>query len=216
MKYILLSVMFCFALASVSAQEVYSSSGKSMSQVKRERKKKENPDGFQSSRIIFGGGLGLMIGSVTNVGISPILGYKFTDKFAAGIGLGYQYIKIKNGITVYGANGEQIAKPVVANCIYPSVWARYAFWKNLFAHGEYQHMFVNLKSYTNDFTQYPSPIIPLNESFNQPSLWLGAGVKQPLTDRVSFVILGLYNVLPDPHNIYRNPLDIRLCINAGF
>ena len=44
-------------------------------------------------RLFFGGGFGLTVGSVTHVDISPMVGYRITDRFSAGIGLSYQYYK---------------------------------------------------------------------------------------------------------------------------
>jgi len=57
-------------------------------------------------RLFFGGGFGLAFGSVTHVDVSPLVGYKITNRFSAGIGLSYQYYKyaaynIKTSI--YGA-----------------------------------------------------------------------------------------------------------------
>ena len=44
-------------------------------------------------RIWFGGGLGLAFGSVTNIAVEPMVGYKITrnGKLSAGLGISYQY-----------------------------------------------------------------------------------------------------------------------------
>lgn len=42
-------------------------------------------------RIVVGGNLGAQFGSSTYIEVSPIVGYKVTDKFTAGIGFSYQY-----------------------------------------------------------------------------------------------------------------------------
>lgn len=219
MKYIVLALAICFAVTSASAQEVYSSSGKSLSQVKREREKKKQPKGFDPSRIIFGGGFALGIGDVTDLGLSPIVGYKFTDKFAAGIGVGYEYLKVKDywELPDYSSTtGANIYRPWKSNNFYPSVWARYIFWRNLFAHVEYQHTFFSYKTYTLDYTQPVPPVVSYNSTYNEPAVWAGIGLKQPLSDRISFVVMGLYDVLPDNLHLYNGRLDIRFGINAGF
>jgi hypothetical protein len=216
MKYILIAVAFCFSVSTISAQEVYSSSGKPLTQVKKDRERKAKPHGFEPNRIVFGGGFGLGIGAVTNISVSPIIGYRFTDKFTAGIGLGYQYIRAKEGAVVYDpSTAEQIYKPVTATCYFPSVWARYTIWRNIFAHAEYQHNFLTIKDYYNDFSNN-SAIVKRTSTVNEPTLWLGAGIKQPISERVSFVIIGLYDVIPDKYNLYNGPIDIRFGINAGF
>ena len=37
-------------------------------------------------RLFFGGNLGLYFGSLTYVNISPTIGYRFSDRFGAGLG----------------------------------------------------------------------------------------------------------------------------------
>ncbi len=44
-------------------------------------------------RIFIGGNLGATFGTITNVNVSPMIGYKFTPKTIAGITLTYQYYK---------------------------------------------------------------------------------------------------------------------------
>ena len=43
--------------------------------------------------IFLGGNVGATFGTVTLVNISPMIGYKFTDRTIAGISLTYQYYK---------------------------------------------------------------------------------------------------------------------------
>lgn len=217
MKYILLAAAFCINTITVSAQEVYSSSGKSLAQVKRERERKAKPHGFEPNRIIFGGGFGLGIGNVTNISISPIIGYRFTDKFSAGIGFGYQYLRAKEGRQLLDPNtNDYVYKPVTANAYYPNVWGRYMIWRNIFAHAEYQHNFLTIKDYTKDYGNYPYPIVDTTASYSQPTFWVGAGIRQSITERISFVPMLLYNVIPDKLGLYNGPIDLRLGINVGF
>ncbi|MBS1690046.1 MAG: hypothetical protein JSS96_15055, partial [Bacteroidetes bacterium] len=64
MKYILSVVMLCMTFSLATAQEVYTSTGRS-THAKRQHK----PEGFDASRLIFGGGFVLAAGDVTNLGI---------------------------------------------------------------------------------------------------------------------------------------------------
>lgn len=219
MRYLIFAILFCFAATTVSAQDVYSSSGKSEAQLKREaqRRKDAQKGKFDPSRLIFGGGFGLSIGPVTSIAVSPIVGYRLTDHFSAGVGLSYQYIKIKEYIILFDpSTAQDVVKPLTANVYAPSLWARHTIWNNIFAHAEYQHNFASIKTYTKDFYQSPAPIITDNFKFNQPALWVGAGIRQPISDRVSFLFVALYNVLDDQYGLYNGRIDFRFGINAGF
>ena len=49
-----------------------------------------------SDRIYFGGGGGFSASSnQTNISVFPQVGYKITDRYSAGIGITYQYVKVK-------------------------------------------------------------------------------------------------------------------------
>lgn len=215
MKHALLAVLFSLGLSTVMAQEVYTSSGKTLAQRKREAARKKQETGFDPSRLVFGGGMGLSIGNVTDISVAPIIGYRFNDDFAAGVGFGYEYLRTKS--EVYDAAGHIVLKPVTAHILTPSVWGRYIFWRNLFAQLEYEHKFAYLKSYTNDFTVYPPTIVPEKINVNQPALLVGAGIKQPISERSSFVLSVLVNVLEDKYGFYNpNRLNFRFGIVAGF
>lgn len=219
MRYLIFAILFSLGASTASAQDVYSSSGKTQAQLKREaqRKRDEKKGKFDASRMIYGGGFGLSVGQVTSIAVSPIVGYRITNGFSAGLGLSYQFIKIKEYIVLFDpSTASNVVKPLTANVYAPSLWARHMIWNNVFAHAEYQHNFTNISTYTKDFYQSPSPIIKDNFKVNQPSLWLGGGIKAPMSDKVSFIVMGLYNVLEDKYGLYNGRLDIRLGINAGF
>jgi hypothetical protein len=135
-------------VSAVQAQEVYTSSGRSLNQAKKDRKQKDK--GFDKNKIIFGGGLGGGFDQYTAAfSVSPIVGYKITDRFAAGIGIGYQYLRVKdfypfaNSATIGGYDYY----PLKASIFAPSVWARYIVWRNIFAHVEYEHNFMTFNEY---------------------------------------------------------------------
>lgn len=65
--------------------------------------------------VQFGGGLGLAIGNgFTNIGVSPSAIYNFTDKFAAGAGVQFNYLKSKGYYesTSYGLNVIGLYSPI--------------------------------------------------------------------------------------------------------
>ncbi len=221
MRYLILTVLLCIGL-SASAQEIYNSSGKTNAQLKREnaRKKAAQKGKFDPSRLVFGGGFifGLSDG-VTDLGISPVVGYRFTDGFTAGVGLSYEYLRIKNAYVVLDpVTSVEILKPLNAHIYAPNVWARHMIFRNIFAHVEYQHNFVSMNDFYNeyDYNQGKYVITEKRVTVNQPSLWPGLGIRQPISDRVSIVALGLYNVLEDKYGLFGQRIVFRFGINAGF
>lgn len=47
--------------------------------------------GFDKSKLFFGGNFGLSFGNFTLINVSPQIGYRFNNTFAAGIGVNFQY-----------------------------------------------------------------------------------------------------------------------------
>ncbi|MBW7913480.1 MAG: hypothetical protein H3C54_07240 [Taibaiella sp.] len=202
--------------AVVAQEEVYSSSGKPLN---RTQKNVKDDRLIDPSRIIVGGWGLFGIGSgVTNLGITPILGYRITDEFSAGIGFGYQYLRIKDYFSVI-TNPDPLVeerRSLNAHFYSPSVWTRYVIWNNIFAHAEYEHNISSYKEHTNDFTKFPPPPMTINKTVSVPCLLLGGGLRQPIGERSSFVFMALYDVLQNVNSPYRNTIAIRVGFNHGF
>lgn len=212
------AVLLFISISNLAAQEdVYSSSGKPLNKSQKNIKSDKliDPDRF----IIGGWGLFGIGNGFTNLGVTPILGYRITDNFSAGIGFGYQYLRIKNyNLVVTNINtGAEEYRPLNAHIYSPSVWARHIVWNNIFAHAEYEHNIFSQTTYTNDFTQYNTlPIIKQKETLGVPALLVGAGIRQPVGPRSSMIFMLLYDVLQDPNSPYRNTVAVRVGFNAGF
>ena len=83
---------------------------------------------FEKERMTFGGGIGGSLGErYSSVNVSPLIGYKFTDKFFGGTRLIYNYYSVPNrgGFSNYGYG----------------ILSRYFIKSNIFAHAEYQDIF---------------------------------------------------------------------------
>jgi hypothetical protein len=206
-------LLFCLTAATVQAQEteVYTSSGRSVKQSERIRKEKEKK--FDASKIIFGGELGLGFGSITYIAVNPILGYRITDNFAAGISLGYGYTSVRD---FYRFDTEYY--PYRASHYSGGVWTRYVIWNNIFVHAEYEHNFMAFREYRRQWNeaQRRNTVVSENVLYNAPSLLLGGGYRAPITDRVSLVLMGLYDVLQAEYSPYRDRIDLRIGVNVGF
>ena len=196
------------------AQEVYSSSGRPITEAEREGKK-EPVKGFDPSRLIFGGGFIFGIGSgYTNLGISPVVGYAITDKFSAGIGLGYQYFKFD--ISVVDQFNTPIASYKFKTSIYTgSVWARYLVFQNIFVHVQPEINSLEIQS-SNPYFDANGNIQIDKTRTTVPSLLAGIGLRQPISNRVSILAMALYDILQEPNSPYRNTIDLRIGVAVGF
>ena len=212
MRTILIIVMLCVGFGA-SAQEVYTSSGKPANAKKKEKK----PEGFDVSRLIIGGGIGLGFGTVTSVSVSPIIGYRISDKFSAGVGFGYQYLRVKDYWEVEDFNNPGVVNyyDLKSSFISASVWARYLILTYLFTQVEYEHNFMSLTE--PRFSPSGSGAIEnAKVKWNAPSVLVGIGYRQPITDNSSLYIMGMYDVLQHEYSPYRGGIFPRIGFNIGF
>jgi hypothetical protein len=229
MKRIILMALLGLGVVTSQAQEMYNSSGKSgQPKYKANAQKK----GFDINRMVFGGNLGLTFGSVTNIYVAPSVGYRITDKFAAGISLGYNYFRQKEGYYTYNINtNEEMYRPLSQSIYTGSVWARYIVIPNIMVQAEFE--MNNLGYYTSDDGFHPDKdgwMMPGKKRVTVPSMLLGGGFRQPIGEHTSMYIMAMYDVLQNiPSNTrldntgarysispYANRVDIRVGFMLGF
>jgi len=143
-------------------------------------------------RMFVGGNVGLQFGEVTYAEFSPIVGYKFNDKIAAGIGGIYQYYHFHNPYydletNVYGGR----------------VFGRYNFTDYLFGHLEYEYL--NLEAF--DFKR---------RRVDVGSLLAGGGYVQRISDHSGIVAMVLYNFTESTYTPYASPIIFRIGFMAGI
>lgn len=184
MKKILLAVLISFSINIIHAQD-----STQAPKPTRNYKLKDH--------LVFGGGLTAQFGNVIAVGASPTIGYKFNNKWMAGIGADYLYYSFNDvdyHTSIYGGN----------------IFTRYKVLNNLFLHGEY------------GFTNWEVPVYDLVKKYysyqrrNVPSLYVGAGYSQPISDNASFNIMALYDLLHTSYSFNPYPYTFRVGINVGF
>jgi len=147
-------------------------------------------------KFYLGGGMGLSLGTNrTNISASPLVGYKLTERFSAGVSVTYQYDAYKNinlNLSHYGA----------------SLFTRFIITQQFFATTEYEYMTI----------EFPSPDFRTTSRMGFDSFFIGGGFTQPLSKNASFVIIGLYNVMYDPTKIspYTSPYIVRAGFAVGF
>jgi hypothetical protein len=101
---ILISVLFSCSLL-LNAQIFIDRDGNVHNQSSTEKSAKSEPvkrnsrqvekKGFDKSKLVFGGDLGLQFGDYTVINISPQVGYNFSKYYTLGAGIGYTYLKDK-------------------------------------------------------------------------------------------------------------------------
>lgn len=154
---------------------------------------KESKESFKD-RVFLGGNLGLQFGTITLIEISPLLGYKITDKLLAGLGFTYQYYKDSRFNPDYSTN------------IYGGrIFARYYIYKDFFAHSE-----VEVLNY--DAYYWPSSY---KENITVTNVLVGGGYTQWISQRVGVNILILWNLNEDINSLYSNPI-FRIGFNVGL
>jgi hypothetical protein len=212
MRYLVFILLFSLGASASFAQEVYSSSGKPLD--RKNPLRREEPKGFDKDKLIFGGGIIFGAGNgFLNVGVTPAVGYRFTDRFSAGIGLGYRYFQEKIPYNNIKTGLPDIYK--LKTSIYSaSLWSRFIVWNNIFLHLEPE--MNSLETFSAGYDPTTREFVVDKDRIFVPSLLVGAGIRQPISDRVSLATSILYDVMQDKNSPYRNTIDIRLGILVGF
>ena len=163
--------------------------------------------GFQKEKLFYGGNLGLSFGSLTYINLSPLIGYRFSDLFAAGLQVNGLYESARyrdySNVTVRKERFGMVGLGVFGR-IYPI-----------------PQLFLQLQpemNYTMGKTIYYDSDPP-TEAQNQelvPALLGGVGYAQPMGRGNSFVIMILYDILQDDHSPYGSKPIFRAGVNIGF
>ncbi|MBS0029505.1 hypothetical protein ACTJJ0_15570 [Chitinophaga sp. 22321] len=165
--------------------------------------------GFDPSRLVLGGSLGMVFGDYTNVDISPLVGYRFSDYIAAGINLNAQYGQFKSR-DFYTGNTIRRDKYTIFG---GGVWGRVYPLPMVFIHIQPEYNFI---SQTSTYYQNDNVKQTIKTNYGVPSLLLGAGYTQSVGGRVGIGISVLYDVIQDNRSPYRNSLVYRVGAGLGF
>ena len=129
-----------------------------------------------ADKLYWGGGFWAQFGNSTFVNISPRVGYRFTDKFSAGIGAKYQYMSFRDLNSNYKES---------ASLYGGTVFSRYSLTEQLFLMGEYEH--INIKDFW----------ITNNSNWTD-FLLVGAGYQYNVGGLTSLNAQIMYDVLENP------------------
>lgn len=145
-------------------------------------------------KIYFGGNFGLQFGNQTLVDINPLVGYRLTEKLSVGFSATYIYYKFSD--PYYNLEYS-------TNVFGGSIFSRYFFFENIFAHVEGEVLNLEVPKYFSNNYYYTRE--------NIFGMYVGGGLRQPMGERSSLNILFLYNLNEGPTSPYQNPI-----IRVGF
>ncbi|MDH5475127.1 MAG: hypothetical protein OEX22_05490 [Cyclobacteriaceae bacterium] len=149
-------------------------------------------------RLFTGGGVGAGFGTFTWVQLAPVVGYRITNEFSAGIGVQYRYSSYK-----------QFTPKITTNDYGANLFARYNIRTPFFAQVEYEYLdyeFIDAADF--------SKIRKGNTAF-----LVGGGMSQPMGGKAFFNLTALYNLLYSPggaFNPYSSPWVLRAGVSLGF
>ena len=155
------------------------------------QEQEETPKGNLLDKVFVGGNFGLQFGTITFIDISPIVGYRFTDRFSAGPGITYRYLKFRgfSGTSTYGG----------------SLFARHTIGSQFFAQAQYE-------SLNTAFTTVVNQDIMIRRDWVS-GFFLGGGIFQPLGRRGAVTLAAMYNLMYDAQ---RSPYGSPWVFNVGF
>lgn len=138
----------------------------------------ESPKKKWTEKVFFGGNLGGWFGTITYIDISPLVGYRFSEKFNAGIGATYLYYSdsdINYSTHIYGGRA----------------FGRYFIIENLFAHAEYEIL-------NGEWL--------VGQRSDLHSVFVGGGYSQRIGRNSFFNLTVLWNLNDSSLSPYRNPI----------
>ena len=141
-------------------------------------------------RLYTGGNFWASFGQTSTVEISPMLGYRITKNYSAGVGLKYNWFRVN---TV----------PVFSTSIYGgSLFNRYVFFDKIITHAELEVLNVEV---FNSFTTSERKWVPIGI--------VGGGYASN-----GFQLMLLYDVIGNQNNPYQGIFgqDSRLYMRVGF
>jgi hypothetical protein len=148
-----------------------------------------------SQRIVFGGDIGLSFGTITYIKLAPVIGYRVTERFTAGLGPIYIYEKYKYyhlETSTYG--GKVVASFTVLRG--SDIGGNFGF-GDIVLHAENEVINVDPKFY------YPDSGLK--------RLWIddfliGGGLSQSISGRFGVSIFILWDVTQNKYSPYSNPI----------
>lgn len=155
-------------------------------------KKSKNPF---ARRLFTGGNFGLQFGTVTLIDVSPILGYRVSDRFSAGLGGVYTYVRVNTGTQSYSSS-----------VFGPQAYAHFLVTEQFFAEANGRLLSVDV--YRQVGHDYQREWVPL--------LYIGAGYRSEIGSNAWLNMAFMYDIISDPRSPYSSRLLPRVGVVAGI
>jgi hypothetical protein len=146
-------------------------------------------------RVFYGGSFGLMFGTITDIQLSPVIGYWVLPRIAVAAGPTYRYYKYQSQSTaLYG--GKTYAELVVIQDVNKMVAV--GVHTSIFLHVEDE-----LLSLKTSFWKYPPPY--LTDRFYVNTVLAGGGISQQIGRKSSLNFMVLWALNDSGYDIYSKP-----------
>ena len=179
MKKILLSILFLASVLGLDAQYL-----------------EKDPPPSPVQRIFFGGNLDMGFGTVTQISLSPEVGYRITNRLSAGLGIDYMFVYSEE----YNFKGSIFGGSVFASfTVIKSLGELIPFLgtdMGILVYGQF--------SYTNMGKFYT--VLSAEEPMWIASPMLGLGFQVPIGRRSYMVLSVMYNFNESMYSLYSNPV----------
>lgn len=157
-------------------------------------------------KVFVGGGLGAGFGNYTFINVSPLIGYRISNRLSAGLRFMYQY-------TTFEYLNQNFEKERYnGNDLGAGPFARFMVYGPIYLQAEYEYLSYDGLYY--DGTRR-------RNSFE--SVMAGGGIAQPIGQKAAFFITAMYNFSYqnfDSSGSYRSPYNspwvFRVGIAGGF
>lgn len=161
--------------------------------------------GFDKHKLFLGGNLGLAFGDMTYLNLSPAIGYRFSDLFAAGLQVNGQYESVR-----YFDQSNRIYQKDKYGMVGLGVFGRVYPIPQIFFHVQPEMNFIFGKSKFYDGSS--------DQRFNEhvPSLLGGIGYSQRVGANSAMTIMVLYDVLQRVNSPYGNKPIFRVGADIGL
>lgn len=151
-----------------------------------------------SDRLIFGGDIGLSVGTYTYINVSPAIGYRITDRLIVGTGPIYIYENYKNynlESSMYGAKLITSFTVLRGTDINPNFQIG-----NLILHMENE--VINVQPLLYD--QFGQPVFGSRQWID--NFLIGGGLSQSISSKFNVSVLILWDVTNNLYSPYSNPI----------